>query len=54
VNKNEWRKQPGQAGYLKRPGGDRSLPTPLTEKSQEFNKQFKPPGNELGIWRRFA
>jgi hypothetical protein len=27
VNKNEWRKQPGRAGYLKRLGGDRPLPT---------------------------
>jgi hypothetical protein len=46
VIKGEGRKQPGQAGYLNRPRGDRPLPTPLTEQSQEFNKQFKPPENE--------
>jgi hypothetical protein len=54
VIKNEWRKQPGKAGYLKRLRGDRPLSTPLTEQSQEFNKQFKAPENELGVWRRFA
>jgi hypothetical protein len=52
--KNEWRKHPGQAGYLKGLRGDRPLPTPLVEQSQEFNKQFKPPENESGNWRRFA
>jgi hypothetical protein len=34
--------------------GDRPLPTPLTEQSQEFNKQFKPLENKLGNWRRFV
>jgi hypothetical protein len=40
--------------YLKRSGGDRPLPTLLIKKSQEFNKQLKPPRNESGVWRRFA
>jgi hypothetical protein len=35
-------------------GGDRPLPTMLAEQSQEFNKQFKPPENELGNRRRLA
>ena len=35
-------------------GGDRPLPTTLAEQSQVFNKQFKPPENELGKRRRFA
>jgi hypothetical protein len=35
-------------------GDDRSLPTPLAEQSQKFNKKFKPPENESGNMRRFA
>jgi hypothetical protein len=35
-------------------GGDRPLPTPLAEQSQEFNKQFKPPENESGNRHRFV
>jgi hypothetical protein len=33
---------------------DLPLPTTLVEQSQVFNKQFKPPENELGNRRRFA
>jgi hypothetical protein len=33
---------------------DSPLPTTLVEQSQVFNKQFKPPENELGNRRRFA
>jgi hypothetical protein len=44
--KSKWRKQPGQAGYLKGAKGDRPLPTSLAEQSQEFNKKFKPPENK--------
>jgi hypothetical protein len=47
-------KATGAGGYLKRPRGVHPLPTPLTEQSQEFNKQFKLPGNESGIWRCFT
>jgi hypothetical protein len=35
-------------------GGDRPPTTTLAEQSQVFNKQFKPPENELGNKRRFA
>jgi hypothetical protein len=35
-------------------GSDCSLPTTLTEQSQVFNEQFKPPENESGNRRRFA
>jgi hypothetical protein len=35
-------------------GGDRPLPTMLAEQPQVFNKQFKPPENELGNRRRYA
>jgi hypothetical protein len=34
-------------------GSDRPLPTTLAEQTQVFNKQFKPPENELGKRRRF-
>jgi hypothetical protein len=51
---SEQGQEPRQAGYLKRPRGDRPLPTPLTEQSQEFNKQFKLPKNESGNWHRFT
>jgi hypothetical protein len=54
VIKDEPRKQPGQVGYLKGSRVDRLFPTLLAEQSQEFNKQFKPPKNESGNWRRFA
>jgi hypothetical protein len=33
---------------------DRPLSTPLTEQSQEYNKQFKPSENESGNRHRFA
>jgi hypothetical protein len=42
------------SGLFKEAEGDRPLPTPLIEQSQEFNKQFKPLENESGVWRRFA
>jgi hypothetical protein len=35
-------------------GGDYSFPTTLTEQSQVFNKQFKPPESKSGSRRRFA
>jgi hypothetical protein len=54
TNQERVKKAAGQVGYLKRLRGDRPLPTPLTEQSQEFNKQFKPPENESGVWRRFV
>jgi hypothetical protein len=41
-------------GLFKEAGGDRPLPTPFTETSQDFNKQFKLLENESGVWRRFA
>jgi hypothetical protein len=35
-------------------GGKHPVPTPLTEQSQEFNKQFKPLEKKSGNWHRFA
>jgi hypothetical protein len=44
----------GASKLLIEAGSDCPLPTTLAEQSQVFNKQFKPPENELGNRRRFS
>jgi hypothetical protein len=54
ANKNEWRKKLGAGELFKEVGRRPSTSYPLTEQSQDFNKQFKSPGNESGVRHRFA
>jgi hypothetical protein len=42
-------KAAGASRLFKEAGRRPSTSYPLTEQSQEFNKQFKPPGNESGV-----
>jgi hypothetical protein len=54
VIKERVKKMARASRLFKEAKGDRPLPTPLAEQSQEFNKQFKLPKNESGNWHCFA